>query len=62
MPTPMQRMPLFSSDDALDGIDANCDGGDGDHNDAVHVSVGYRVGRAPCLTQWIPFSPPSSWL
>ncbi|MEC8380518.1 MAG: putative metal-binding motif-containing protein, partial [Myxococcota bacterium] len=32
---------FLSSDDApFDGLDANCDGGDGDHNDAIHVSVG----------------------
>ncbi|MBM74143.1 MAG: hypothetical protein CMK59_01975, partial [Proteobacteria bacterium] len=31
----------FSSSDDIpfDGIDANCDGGDGDHNDAIHVST-----------------------
>lgn len=31
---------FVSSDDVpFDGLDADCDGGDGDHNDAIHVSV-----------------------
>ena len=31
---------FVSSDDIpFDGLDADCDGGDGDHNDAIHVSV-----------------------
>ena len=38
---------LSSVDAPFDGIDANCDGGDGDHNDAVHVVWGDpRVARA----------------
>ncbi|MEC7984365.1 MAG: DUF1565 domain-containing protein, partial [Myxococcota bacterium] len=30
---------ISSIDDPFDGIDANCDGADGDHDDAIHVSV-----------------------
>ena len=42
---------FLSSDDApFDGIDANCDGGDGDHNDAVHVSVGGSSNGAGTLS------------
>ncbi|MEC7988283.1 MAG: MopE-related protein, partial [Myxococcota bacterium] len=30
---------ISSVDDPFDVIDANCDGADGDHNDAIHVSI-----------------------
>ena len=45
----------------FDGLDADCDGGDGDHNDAIHVSV-TNGDNAQEGSQFFPLLPsPKDW-
>ena len=40
---------INGNDDPFDGIDADCSGDDGDHNDAIHVSLWGSIGATGSL-------------